>query len=200
MNSPKTTQKRKKKNIREKAIISAAHKTANKELTRAKIAAWKQSKVFEHSQVPINISELRKKPTTRIFQSRSPGNSNPYIIADSSSAADFMTTTLAGSPVPVIAKSSLLRNIRKSNGEATIKKLRFEKTLSQLPTSPTNNETTVIDLTETSDETPASFQLLEDNNWSSFGQSIVILSSDSQESNPSFHTASIHSFPTRENI
>ena len=39
-----------------------------------------------------------------------------------------------------------------------------------------------------------------DPNWISFGQLIAILSSDSQESNPSFHMASLHSFPTWENM
>ena len=57
----------------------------------------------------------------------------------------------------------------------------------------------MIDLVDTSDDIQQQPQLTVDQNCTSFGQAIVILSSDSQESNPSFHTVSVHSFPTRKN-
>ena len=170
------------------------------------MAALKQSYAFQLSQSPINIEELNKKSTTRIFKERSPGHTKPFIIATSSSAADFMLSTPKRSTVSTIAKSPPLRNPRKSKAEATVKKLKVEKAIANISLTPTTDDslhetktkgTTIIDLVDTSDEpqphTPLSINL----NCSSFGQDIVILSSDSQESSNSFHTASIHSVPTR---
>ena len=196
--SSKTAEKGIRKNFRKKATISAARKTAKTKVTKAKIASLNQSEVFELSQKPIDKSELKKKPTTQIFQSRFPGN-KPYIIATSSYVADFMTAT------PAKQQSQWSPNHQhnitatpNSNAQATSKKLRTENTLSQLPRLPANNETTVIDLVDTSDETPPRPKLSVNPNLSPFGQSIVFLSSDTQESNPSIHTASIQLFPTQE--
>ena len=175
-------------------------------LTKAKLAALKQSYAFSLSQSPVNIDEMGKKKTTRIFNEHSPGQSKPFIIAASSSAADFMISTPRKSTVSTIASSHPLRNIRKSKAEATVKKLNVKKAIANLKSTPptddslhqTNTkETTIIDLIDTSDEPQQSTPLSIKPNCSSFGQDIIILSSDSQESSNSFHTASLHSVRTR---
>ena len=120
--SPRTVQKGKRSSIRMKATVSAARKTANTKLTKDKIATLKQNKIFNWSQSPVNISELEKKKTNRIFKDHSPGHSKPFIIAASSSAADFMVSTPSRSTVFNIAKSPPLRNIRKRHAEAIVKK------------------------------------------------------------------------------
>ena len=186
--------KGKRNSIRTRAIVSAARKTANTKLTIAKIAALRQSRIFNISQSPINLNKLQRKKTTRILHEHSPGHTKPFIIAASSSAADFMITTPSRSTVSTIAP---LRNIRKSQAEATVKKLNVEQTIANIPQSTATKETTIIDLVDTSDEPQPTPTLTVNPNSSSFGQDIVILSSDSQESIPSFHIASIHSVPTR---
>ena len=204
--SPKLTQRGKRSSIRKKATVSAARKTANMKLTNAKLAALKQSYVFNLSQSPINMDELGKKKTTRFFTEHSPGHSKPFIIAASSSAADFMISTPTRSTDSTIAKSPPLRNINKIKAEATVKKLHVEKTTANLastlpiddsPQQTNTKDTTIIDLADTSDEPQQSTTLSINPNCSSFGQDIVILSSDSQDSSPSFHTASVHSVSTR---
>ena len=110
-----------------------------------------------------------------------------------------MSTTPVISTVSEIAKSPPLRNIRKTIAEATVINLHIGKTLAHLPPSPAAHETTMIDLVDTSGDIQQQPQLTVDQNCTSFGQAIVILSSDSQESHPSFHTVSVHSFPTRKN-
>ena len=184
--------------------MSAARKTDNMILTKAKLAALKQSYAFSLSQSPVNIDEMGKKKPTRIFKEHSPEHS--FIIAASSSAADFLISTPKKSTVSTIAKSPPLRNIRKSKAEATVKKLNIEKTIANLTSTPptddslhqTNTkETTIIDLIDASDEPQQSTPLSTNPNCSSFGQDIIILSSDSQESSNFFHTASVHSIPTR---
>ena len=202
--TPPNTQKGKRGAIRKKATISAAQKSANSKLTKAKLAALKQTYAFHLSQSPTDFKELSKKSTTRIFKEKSTGNKKPFIIAASSSAADFMQGTPNRSMVTTIAKSPPLRDPRKFQAEPTLKKLRLEKALSNITLTPSTDEshgtnmekeTTIIDLVDTSEEpqTPLSINP----NCSTFGQDIVILSSDSQESNNSFHTASINSVPTR---
>ena len=204
--SPAATHKGKRTTIRKKATMSAARRTANTKLTKAKLSALKQSYAFQLSQSPINIEDLTKKPTTRIFKERSPGHTNSFIIATSSSAADFMLSTPKRSTVFTIAKSHPLRNPRKSQAEATVKKLKVEKAIANISLTPTtddsqhetkNKETTIIDLVDTSNEPQPYTPLSINPNCSTFGQDIVILSSDSQESNNSFHTASINPVPTR---
>ena len=128
----------------------------------------------------------------------SPGHTKPFIFAASSSAADFMSPTPSKSTSSTKAKSPPLRTICKTQAEATVKKLHVEQTVANLPPSPATKETTIIDLVETSDDTQSQPILTVDSNGSSFGQAIRILSSDSQDSNPSFHKASVQSFPTRE--
>ena len=174
-------------------------KTANTKLSKAEIAALKQSRIFNISQSPVNLNELQRKKTTRIFHSNSPGHSKSFIIAASSSAADFMMTTTSRSTVSTIAKPPPLHNIRKTHAEATVKKLIVEQAIANIPQSPATNyyETTIIDLVDTSDEPQPSPALTVNPNCSCFGQGIIILSSDSQDSSPSFHTASIHSVPTQ---
>ena len=130
--SPKLTQRGKRSSIRKKATVSAARKTANMKLTKAKLAALKQSYVFKLSQSPINMDELGKKKTTRIFTEHSPGHSKPFIIAASSSAADFMISTPTRSTVSTIAKSPPLRNVRKTKAYATVKNLHVEDTTANL--------------------------------------------------------------------
>ena len=66
--SPRTSQKGKRPSIRKKATVSAARKTANSRLTKAKLAALKQSYVFNLSQSPINMNKLGKRKATRIFK------------------------------------------------------------------------------------------------------------------------------------
>ena len=102
--SPGTTQKGKRTCIRKKATVSAARKTANNKLTKAKLAALKQSYAFHISQSPVNINELSKKPTALVFKERSPGHAKPFIITTSPSAADFMLTPKR-STVSTIARS-----------------------------------------------------------------------------------------------
>ena len=75
-----------------------------------------------------------------------------------------------------------------------------EKNPAQLPPSSAAHETTVIYLVDTSDDTQQQPQLTVDPNCIFFGQAIFILSSDLQESRPSFHKASVHSSPNREDI
>ena len=110
-----------------------------------------------------------------------------------------MSTTTTKRTVSEIAKLPPLRNIRKTSAEATVKKFHIENTLAQLHSPPAVHETTVIDLVDTSDDIQQQPQLTVDPNCGSFGQAIVILSSDSQESNTSCRTASIHSFPSWDN-
>ena len=117
-----------------------------------------------------------------------------------------MLSTPKRSTVATIAKSPPLRNIRKSKAEATVKKLNVEKAIANISLSPTtddstheskNKDTAFVDLVDTSNDHPPSFSLSINPNCSSFGQDIIILSSDSQESSISFHTASVNSIPTR---
>ena len=105
-----------------------------------------------------------------------------------------------------IAKSPPLRNPRKSKAEALVKKFKVEKAIANKSLTPTTDdslhetktkETTIIDLVDTSDEPQPHTPLSINPNCSTFGQDIVILSSDSKESSNSFHAASIHSVPTR---
>ena len=203
--SPGTTKKGKRTCIRKKATVSAARRTANTELTKTKLAALKQSYAFHLNQSPVNINELSKKPTARVYKERSPGHAKPFIIATLSSAADFMLTPKR-STVSTIARSPPLRNIRKHKAEATVKKLNVEKAIANISLSPTmddstqepkHKDTTVIDLIDTSDDTSPQVALSINPNCSTFGQDIIILSSDSQDSNNSFHTASVNSVPTR---
>ena len=202
--SPGTSQKGKQKGLRKKTTISAARKTANAKLTKAKIAALRQSYALQVSKSPVNIQELSKKPTTRVFKERAPGHHKPFIIASSSSAADFMLTP-ERSTVTTIAKSPPLRNARKTQASATVKKLNVEKAIANITLSPTTDDTnqeqthkntTIIDLADTSDDIPPQVALSIKPNSSTFGQDIVIPSSDSQDSNLSFHTASVNSAPT----
>ena len=53
---------------------------------------------------------------------------------------------------------------------------------------------TIIDLLDTSEDSPPQVALSINPNCTTFGQDIVILSSDSQDS---FHNASVNSSPTR---
>ena len=132
--SPGNTQKGKQTCIRKKATVSAARRTANTKLTKAKLAALKQSYAFQLSQNPVNFNELSKKPTARVFKERSPWHTKPFINATSSSAADFMLTP-ERCTVSTIAKSPPMRNIRKSKAEATVKKLNVEKTIANISLS-----------------------------------------------------------------
>ena len=200
--SPGKAQKGEQSCIRKKATVSAARRTANTKLTKAKLAALKQSYVFQLSQNQVNFNELSKKPTTRVFKERSPGHTKPFIIATLSSAADFMLTPKR-SNVSAIAKSNPMRNIRKSKAEAKVKKLNVEKAIANISLSPSADDstqdlkhknTTVIDLLDTSEDSPPQDALSINPNGTIFGQDIVILSSDSQDS---FHTASVNSAPTR---
>ena len=200
--SPGKAQKDKQSCIRKKATVSAARRTANTKLAKAKLAALKQSYAFQLSQNQVNFNELNKKPTTRVFKERSPGHTKPFIIATSSSAADFMLTPKR-STVSTIARSPPMRNIRKSKAEATVKKLNVEKAIANISLSPSTDDstqdpkdknTTVIDLVDTSEDSPPQVALNINPNCTTFGQDIVILSSDSQDS---FHTASVNSAPTR---
>ena len=204
--SPGAIQRGKRTSLRKKATVSAARRTANTKLTKAKLAALKQSYALHLSQSLVNIDELDKKSTTRIFKERSPEHAKPFIIATSSSAADFMLSTPKRSTVTTIAKSPPLRNIRKSKAEATFKKLNVEKAIANISITPTtddsthepkNKDTTFVDLVDTSDDPPPNTPLSINPNCSNFGQDIIILSSDSQESSNSFHTASVNSVPTR---
>ena len=201
--SPGTTQQGKRTCIRKKATVSAARRTANTKLTKAKLAALKQSYAFQLSQSPVNFNELSKKPTARVFKERSPGHAKPFIIATSSSAADFLLTPKR-STVSTIARSPPMRNIRKSKAEATVKRLNVEKSIANISLSPTTDDstqelkrkdTTIIDLLDTSDDSPPQVALSINPNCTTFGQDIIILSSDSQDS---FHTASVNSAPTRK--
>ena len=117
-----------------------------------------------------------------------------------------MLSTPKRSTVATIAKSHPLRNIRKSKAEATVKKLNVEKAIANISLSPTtdgstheskNKDTTFVDLVDTSYDPSPNTPLSINPNCSTFGQDIIILSSDSQESSHSFHTASVNSIPTR---
>ena len=117
-----------------------------------------------------------------------------------------MVSSPTRSTVSTIAKSPLLRNIRKTKAEATAKKLNVENTIANFwPTSPiadssqqpATKKTTIVDLVDTSDEPQQSPTISINPNCFYFGQNIIILSSNSQDSSSSFHTASVHSAPTR---
>ena len=197
--SPRTSQKGTRPSIRKKATVSAAREPA-------KIDTLKQSYVFNLSQSSVKMNELGKLKTTRMFKEHSPGHSKPFIIAASSSAADFMVSTPTRSTVSTIAKSHPLRNIRKTKAEARMKQLNVENTIANFwptsliadsPQQRATKETTIIDLADKLDEPQQSPTISINPNCSSFGQDNIILSSDSQDSSPSFHTASVQSKPTR---
>ena len=144
------------------------------------------------------LKQTTQKKITRIFRAHSQGHNKPFIITVSSSAADFMLTTPTKSTVSAIAKSPPLRKIRNKQAEATVKKLHVEQTVTNLPPSPATKETTKINQVDTSDDTQTHLLLTFDPICSYFGQAIVMLSPDSQDSNPSFHMVLVHSFPTRD--
>ena len=102
--SARLVPERKRTSIRNKATVSAARKTANTKLTKAKIAALKQCRILNTSQSLINLNELqRKKTTRRIFQEHFPGHTKPFTIA-AYSAANFMMTTPSRNTVSTIVK------------------------------------------------------------------------------------------------
>ena len=136
-----TTQKGKRTCIRKKATVLRARRTANTKLTKAKLAALKQSYGFQLSQSPVNFNELSKKPTARVFKERSPWHAKPFIITTSSSAANFMLTPKR-STVLTIARSPPMRNIRKSKAKATVKELNVEKAIANISLSPTTDDST----------------------------------------------------------
>ena len=112
------------------------------------------------------------------------------IIVTSSSPSDFMnSTTPQNNPTIItISKSPNSRNPRKRSADHTVRKLHMENMLSSHPITPTNTEPEIVDLIEYSDNpTRPEISILPPS--TDFGQSCIILSSDSQESITSFHTA-----------
>ena len=76
--SPGKTQKGKQTCIRKKATVSAARRTANTKLTKAKLAALKQSYAFQLSQNPFNFNELSKNPRHACSRNDHQGTQNRF--------------------------------------------------------------------------------------------------------------------------
>ena len=113
-----------------------------------------------------------------------------HIIVTSSSPTDFMNspTTQNNPTIITISKSPSSSNPRKRSADHTVRKLHVENMLTNLPITPTNDEPEIVDLIESSDN-PTRPEISIHSPSTDFGQSCIILSSDSQDSVMSFQTA-----------
>ena len=162
--------------------------TAQKKLTKAKLAALKQSQAFATKQrTNLKLNQI-KSPTVRKFKVKA---KTPYkkdhIIVTSLSPSDFMNspTPQSNPTITTISKSPNSANPRKRSADNTVRKLHVENMLTNLPITPTNE---IVDLIESSDN-PTHREISIQPPATDFGQSCIILLSDSQDSITSFHTA-----------
>ena len=197
---PRTPKKTATKNSSRKQPKQTKQVTAQKKLTKAKLAALWQSQAFATKQrTNLNISQI-KSPNVRKFRVKA---KTPYkkdhIIVTSSSPTDFMNspTTQNNPTIITISKSPSSPNPRKRSADHTVRKLHVENMLSNLPKPPTNDETEIVDLIESSDN-PTRPEISIQPPSTDFGQSCIILSSDSQDSVMSFHTAAPSIVPTEQ--
>ena len=165
--------------------------TAQKKLTKAKLAALRQSQVFATKRRPnIDLSKI-KSPKVKNFKVKANTHYNKdHIIITSSSPTDFMSspTTPSNPILDTITKSPTSPNPRKRSADHTVRKLHVENMLSNLSMTPPNVEREIVDLIELSDN-PTRPEISIQPPSTDFGQSCIILSSDSQESIMSFPTA-----------
>ena len=187
---PRTPKKTATKNSSRKQPKKTKQATAQKKLTKAKLAALRQSRVFATKQrTNLNLSQI-KSPKVRKFKVKA---KTPYkkdhIIVTSSSPTDFMNspTTQNNPTIFTISKSPNSPNPRKRSADYTVRKLHVETMLNNLPITPTNDEPEIVDLIESSDN-PTRPEISIQPPSTDFGQSCIILSSDSQDSIMSFHT------------
>ena len=149
----------------------------------------------------LSISQINS-PNVKKFRVKA---NTPYkkdhIIVTSSSPTDFMNSpTTQNNPTIIaiiISKSPSSPNPRKSSADHTVRKLHVENMLSNLPIPPTNDETEIVDLIESSDN-PTRPEISIQPPSTDFGQSCIILSSDSRDSVMSFHTAAPSIVPTEQ--
>ena len=187
----RTPKKTATKNSSRKQPKQTKQATAQKKLTKAKLAALRQSQVFATRQrTSLDLSQI-KSPKVRKFKVKA---KTPYkkdhIIVSSSSPTDFMNSpiTQSNSTIITISKSPNSPNPRKRSADHTVRKLHVENMLTNLPITTTNDEPEVVDLIESSDN-PTRPEISIQPPSTDFGQSCIILSSDSQDSVMSFHTA-----------
>ena len=197
---PRTPKKTATKNSPRKQPKQTKQVTAQKKLTKAKLAALRQSQAFATKQrTNLNLSQI-KSPKVRKFKVKA---KTPYkkdhIIVTSSSPTDFMNspTTQNNPTIITISKSPSSPNPRKRSADHTVRKLHVENMLSNLPITPTNDEPEIVDLIESSDN-PTRPEISIQPPSTDFGQSCIILSSDSQDSVMSFHTAAPSIVPTEQ--
>ena len=174
--------------------------TAQKKLTKAKLAALRQSQIFATKQrTNLNLSQI-KSPKVRKFKVKAKiPYKKDHIIVTSSSPTDFMNSpaTQNNPTIITISKSPTSPNPRKRSSDHTVRKLHVEIMLSNLPITPINDEPEIVDLIESSDN-PTRPEISIQPPSTDFGQSCIILSSDSQDSVMSFHTAAPSIVPTEQ--
>ena len=187
----RTPKKTATKNSSRKQPKQTKQATAQKKLTKAKLAALRQSQVCATRQrTNLDLSQI-KSPKVRKFKVKA---KTPYkkdhIIVSSSSPTDFMILPITQSNpnIITISRSPNSPNPRKRSADHTVRKLHVENMLTNLPITPTNDEPEIVDLIESSDN-PTRPEISIQPPSTDFGQSCIILSSDSQDSVMSFHTA-----------
>ena len=188
---PRTPKKTATKNSSRKEPKQTKQATAQKKLTKAKLVVLRQSQVFATKQrTNLNLSQI-KSPKVRKFKVKA---KTPYkkdhIIVTSSSPTDFMNspTTQNNPTIITIGKSPNSPNPRKRSSDHTVRKLHVENMLTNLPITQTNDEPEIVDLIESSDNPTRPVISIQPPS-TEFGQSCIILSSDSHDSVMSFHTA-----------
>ena len=188
---PRTPKNTTTKNSPRKQPKQTKQATAQKKLTKAKLAALRQSQTFATKQrTNLNLSQI-KSPKVRKFKVKA---KTPYkkdhIIVTLSSPTDFMNspTTQNNPTIITISKSPSSPNPRKRSADHTVRKLHVENMLTNLPMTPTNDEPEIVNLIESSDN-PTRPEISIEPPSTDFGQSCIIFSSDSQDSVMSFHTA-----------
>ena len=197
---PRTPKKTATKNSPRRQPKQTKQVTAQKKLTKAKLATLRQSQVFATKQrTNLNLSQI-KSPKVRKFKVKA---KTPYkkdhIIVTWSSPTDFMNSpaTRNNPTIITISKSPSSPNPRKRSADHTVRKLHVENMLSNLPITPTNDEPEIVDLTESSDN-PTRPDISIQPPSTDFGQSCIILYSDSRDSVMSFHTAAPFIVPTEQ--
>ena len=157
----------------------------------------------------LDLSNISSPQTRKFKVKANTTNTRDHIILTSSSPADFMISPMPQTDkiIRTIEHSLTGPNSEKRSAETTVWKLYMEAMISNLPLSPPNVESEVIDLLESSDNTLNKDSLVlhpEPTAQSTtqpdisivppstdFGQSSFGLSSDSRDSNASFHTATL---------
>ena len=151
---PRTPKKTTTKNSPRKQPKQTKHATAQKKLTKAKLAALRQSQIFATKQrTNLNLNQI-KSPKMRKFKVKAKTSyKKDHIIVTSSSPTDFMNspTTQNNPTIITISKSPSSPNPRKRSADHTVRKLHVENMLTNLPITPTNDEPKIVDMIESSD-------------------------------------------------